>query len=636
MSNLTDRLGGARASLAFKAPCRVATTASITLSGYQTIDGVALASTDADNGYNTRVLVKNQDTASQNGIYEPATGAWSRAKDCDGSDDIRDGTRVFVAQGTTQSGGYVFTTDDPVTIGASNITIVSQSTVDVSFGSLDELTVVDPDEDSIVIVDASAGATKRVELDVLNRYNSNGTIAAPAIAFESDADLGIYRVGANELGFSVGGAGTGLGLSASVLYPVTSDAIALGTSSLMFSDLFLASGAVINFNAGDVTVTHSANALAFAGVTGGYTFDDEVNPTSSDGAALGTSSLMWSDLFLASGAVINFNNGNYTLTHSAGAMAFVGGPLTAPSFIPSGSTIPTDGMYLPASNTLGWAINSAGEMQLTAAALAPISSDGLALGTSSLMWSDLFLASGAVINFNAGDVTVTHSANALAFAGVTGGYTFDDEVNPTSSDGAALGTTSLMWSDLFLASGGVINWNNGNAALTHSSGAIAVTGTLDIQQGWKLSGDYSDTWSGSQDNYNGGGDLANITLIRVDGGASSRDITGMTGGSDGLIRIFQNVGATNDIVLKSETTSTAENRFSLGADVTLTPSQGAILRYDGTLSRWTAVGVFTTAGGGAGTVTSVQAGFGMNFGTITSSGAVAINAGHSGLTTGAL
>jgi hypothetical protein len=44
------------------------------------------------------------------------------------------------------------------------------------------------------------------------------------------------------------------------------------------------------------------------------------------------------------------------------------------------------------------------------------------------MWSDLFLASGGVINWNNGDVTATHSANLLAFAGASSGYTFDGNV----------------------------------------------------------------------------------------------------------------------------------------------------------------------------------------------------------------
>ena len=67
-----------------------------------------------------------------------------------------------------------------------------------------------------------------------------------------------------------------------------------------------------------------------------------------------------------------------------------------------------------ASGTMGAA--SAG-VSLKAGALLPMASDGAALGSTSLMWSDAFLASGAVVNFNNGDVTMTHSANLLAIAG---------------------------------------------------------------------------------------------------------------------------------------------------------------------------------------------------------------------------
>jgi hypothetical protein len=85
------------ADLAIKEPCRVATAANITLSGLQTVDGVALAAGD-------RVLVMAQGTPSQNGIYVVASGAWTRATDFDVSAEAIGGTQVLVTSGTLSAG----------------------------------------------------------------------------------------------------------------------------------------------------------------------------------------------------------------------------------------------------------------------------------------------------------------------------------------------------------------------------------------------------------------------------------------------------------------------------------------------------------------------------------------------------
>ena len=138
---------------------------------------------------------------------------------------------------------------------------------------------------------------------------------------------------ASSLYFSALSAGTyanRMVMSGASLTPVTSDGMSLGSATLMWSDLFLASGGVVNFNNGDVTITHSANSLAFAGASSGYTFDASgtftgaLLPTVSDTPALGSATAMWADLFLGSGAVINFNNGDVTLTHAANALTFAG------------------------------------------------------------------------------------------------------------------------------------------------------------------------------------------------------------------------------------------------------------------------------------------------------------------------
>lgn len=56
MSVVRNRLTDARSTIAQKEQCRVATTTNITLSGFKTIDGVALSAQDV----NLRVLVKSQ------------------------------------------------------------------------------------------------------------------------------------------------------------------------------------------------------------------------------------------------------------------------------------------------------------------------------------------------------------------------------------------------------------------------------------------------------------------------------------------------------------------------------------------------------------------------------------------------
>jgi hypothetical protein len=110
----------ARTGLDVKASVKVATTGPITLStGLEAgdiIDGYTLVAGD-------RVLVKNQDTASENGIYVvAASGAPSRADDADTSGKVTPGLFTFVEQGTTNAdSGWVLITDGPITLGTTGL-----------------------------------------------------------------------------------------------------------------------------------------------------------------------------------------------------------------------------------------------------------------------------------------------------------------------------------------------------------------------------------------------------------------------------------------------------------------------------------------------------------------------------------
>ena len=286
------------------------------------------------------------------------------------------------------------------------------------------------------------------------------------------------------------------------LLPDANDGAYLGSTTKSFSDLFLASGGVINWDNGDVTITHSANALAFAGVTGDYTFDDTIKPASSDGGALGTTANMWSDLFLASGGVMNFDNG---------------------------------------------------------------------------------------------DVTITHSANALAFAGVTGDYTFDDTVKPTSNDGGALGTTANMWSDLFLADGSVINLNNGDVTLTHSANTLTLGG------GNLALGSNSLTMTGSIGATGARVTKGWFTDLEVTN-AIAGSITGNAATATSATSATNATNSTKILTATDESTNasfyipytiTADNNASLavGADLTFNPSTKTLTGYKLTSSNLITAGV---------------------------------------------
>lgn len=113
----------ARAGLDVKQSVRAASTANIDLAtgGALTIDGVALSAGD-------RVLVKDQTTGSENGIYEVAAGAWARAGDADEDAEVTAGMFVFAEEGTANDDtGWVLSTNDPITVGTTALDFVQFS-----------------------------------------------------------------------------------------------------------------------------------------------------------------------------------------------------------------------------------------------------------------------------------------------------------------------------------------------------------------------------------------------------------------------------------------------------------------------------------------------------------------------------
>lgn len=115
--DVENAVQSAAAGIDCKASVRAVANANITLSGTQTIDGVSIIAGD-------RVLVRGQSTATQNGVYVCAAGAWSRATDADGVGEITPGAFWFVEEGTTYGKTqWRCENTGAVTIGSTSITI---------------------------------------------------------------------------------------------------------------------------------------------------------------------------------------------------------------------------------------------------------------------------------------------------------------------------------------------------------------------------------------------------------------------------------------------------------------------------------------------------------------------------------
>ena len=112
---------GVAQGLDVKDSVKATTTANITLSGTQTIDGVALSADD-------RVLVKNQNTASENGLYLCKASSWTRTDDLATGADAA-GAFVFVEQGTVNAeNGFVCTSNKgSAVVGTNNLTFAQFS-----------------------------------------------------------------------------------------------------------------------------------------------------------------------------------------------------------------------------------------------------------------------------------------------------------------------------------------------------------------------------------------------------------------------------------------------------------------------------------------------------------------------------
>lgn len=301
----------------FKDSVRVATTANITLSGEQTIDGVLTAA--------SRVLVKDQTLGANNGIYVSAAGAWTRATDADASAEVTAGMYMFVEEGTANGDtSWVLSTNNPIVLG----TTVLVFTQFASLSSLNALAgLLRSGNNLSVEVDTGAdaqgagsdGGSSGLEFDVTGASGKLRAAVGPTAGLQRTASgLGVKLNGTT---LQSGASGVSVkGLPA--LFEVATVAVGANVTAPNLDTLN---------SAGNADALHFHESVAFEritganfakGVAGYYTANNELSP--GDSSADAKSRI----LGLAAAAIVSPASGKFVKT----------GPLTG---VLSGATFNT-------------------------------------------------------------------------------------------------------------------------------------------------------------------------------------------------------------------------------------------------------------------------------------------------------
>jgi len=279
-----------------KQSVRAATTANITLSGTQTIDGVALSVGD-------RVLVKDQTIASFNGIYVVAASTWSRDTDADASSKITAGMFTFVAEGTTNSdSGWVLTTNDSIVLGTTSLTFSQFSgagqitagsgltktgnTIDIGTASSSRI-VVNADSIDLATVSQSnssgsgSSVIQSVSVDAYGRVTGvvSGSISVVDATSSTKGiatfDIGDFLVTSGNVTIKTAGVDNAQLANSSVT--VGSTSISLGASATTLAGL--SSVTSTSFTGALTGNASSATALQTARTINGTSFDGTANIT---------------------------------------------------------------------------------------------------------------------------------------------------------------------------------------------------------------------------------------------------------------------------------------------------------------------------------------------------------------------
>ena len=395
-------------------------------------------------------------------------------------------------------------------------------------------------------------------------------------------------------------------ISDGVISPVTDNDIDLGTSSLEFKDLFLDGTAHVDTLdvdvnatvAGTLGVTGATTLSSTLAVTGAVTGSSTVQgttitattafvPDASDGAALGTSALEFSDLFLADGAVINFGDDqDVSLTHVADTGLLISSTDQL-QFGDSGTYIyqSADGVLDLVSDTeieinaTTIDINGNVDVSGTLTVAGAVDFGDAALSNVGAIQLDSIAGDGdtdTFINFGGSNVITiaTGGSNRLTIG--------NGALSPSTDNEMDLGTSSLEFKDAYF-----------DGTVTSDAFAGPLTGDVT----GNVSGTAATVTTAAQTNITSLGTLTALTVddVAINGKVitmtgSSSDTAVFTAGTNGTLSIVttDDAAAAANIQITADGTVDIDSAGVLtldsGAAINIEPAAGSAILLDGTIS----------------------------------------------------
>jgi len=242
--------------LDIKESVRAISVAPITLSGEQTVDGVALVA-------GNRILVNGQADAEDNGIYVVAAGAWARSADADTSAEVDAGMFTFVTEGTNYADtGWVLSTDDAITLGTTELSFVQFSSAGVVVGGAGILKT----GNTLSVELASASGLEFDAVGDGGKLQVASTIAGSGLAYASGV-LSVnvtngLEISGDDVQLASTAAGDGLSYTSGVLAVNVANGLEISGDNVQIASS--AAGDGLSYTAG-VLAVNTANGLEISG-----------------------------------------------------------------------------------------------------------------------------------------------------------------------------------------------------------------------------------------------------------------------------------------------------------------------------------------------------------------------------------